>query len=88
MSSTDIQEPTPENVADLATETISLPKRALIGIFGSETAPAALIRDTRGDIHRVTPGDTVEKRTVAAIGTDRVILSKGSRTETLLLPQS
>ncbi len=87
MTTTDIQEPTPETVADLATETVSLSKLALIGIFGSEAAPAALIRDARGTIHRVTPGDAVENQTVAAIGTDRVILSKGSRTRTLTFPQ-
>lgn len=88
MSSTEIQEPTPSQVADLANQKVKLPRLALIGIFGSQTAPAALIRDATGVIQRVTPGDTVAGRQVEAIGEDRVILSRGTRIDTLTLPST
>lgn len=86
MTTADIQIPTPQNVADLATQSARLPALALIGIVGSATAPAALIRDRDGTISRVSPGDSFGKHTVAAIGGDRVILARDNRTTTLTLP--
>lgn len=88
MSTTEIQEPTPSHVAKLANETARLPALALIGVFGSTEAPVALIRERNGTIQRVTVGDAVAGKTVAAIDDDRVILSSGGQTKTLSLPKS
>lgn len=87
MSIAEDQEPTPAHVAQKATQSAHLPALALIGIFGSAEAPAALIRERSGTIQRVTVGDTVAGQTVAAIDTDRVILASGSRTKTLTFPE-
>jgi Tfp pilus assembly protein PilP len=88
MTATNPPEPTSPKVAKLATETARLDSLAVIGIFGSAAAPAALIRGADGTTQRVSVGDTVARQTVAAIGEDRVILSKGNKTTTLTLPKS
>ena len=88
MSTSEIQEPTPANVAELATKSARLPALALIGIFGSEATPAALIRNKDGSFQRVIVGDSIAGRQVAAIGKDRVILSRGTKTQTLTLPNT
>ena len=85
---TTTQEPTPQNVADLATQNADLGRPALIGVFGSQTAPAALIRDRKGTVQRVIIGDQVANQTVTAIAEDRVILARGGKTSTLTLPKS
>ena len=79
-------EPTPQSVATRATQSVQLPALALIGIFGSAEAPAALIRDRDGSFARVGTGDSLGRHTVAAIGTDKVILARGNRTTVLTLP--
>ncbi len=78
--------PTPQHVADLATETARLPALALLGVFGSDESPSALLRQPDGTTLRVTTGDAVDRKTVVAIAPDRVILQQGSRTRTLTLP--
>ena len=88
MSSQDKQEPTPDHVAKLANVSVQLDKFALIGVFGAETSRAALIRDQKGKISRVTVGDRIANRTVSAIGEDKVILSSGGQTRALALPKS
>lgn len=88
MSTAEIQQPTPENIAELATQIVELPKLALIGIFGSQSAPAALIRTRKGKIARVSLGDRLANLTVTAIAKDRVILTRGSQTKALSLPKS
>ena len=86
MSFREDQEPTPANIAKQATETARLPALALIGVFGRAEAPAALIRDRRGKVHRVRVGDKIANQSVAAIDDTRVILSRGGQTKTLSLP--
>lgn len=81
------QAPTPEHVAQKATQSARLPALALIGIFGSTEAPAALIRKRNGTIQRVTVGDSVVGKTVAAIDTDRVILASGGQTQAITFPE-
>tara|TARA_R110002110_G_scaffold23490_2_gene89421 strand:+ start:1594 stop:1860 length:267 start_codon:yes stop_codon:yes gene_type:complete len=87
MSTTETQEPTPTHVADLATEHTRLDRTALIGIFGSEAAPGALVRTPDGNIARVGIGDRIAGGTVAAIGQDQVVLAMGNRTKALKLPK-
>ncbi|MEW9922107.1 pilus assembly protein PilZ [Marimonas sp. MJW-29] len=84
MSTSDKQEPTPAHVAEKATQSARLPALALIGIFGSENALNALIREKNGTIQRVAVGDRISGQTIAAIGEDRVVLGNGN---TLKLPQ-
>ena len=80
--------PTPQKVLDLATEPAKLKSTALIGIFGSEASPGALVRLPDGDIARVTTGDHVAGGTVAAIGADRLILSRMGSELVLTLPRT
>lgn len=86
MSISDLAEPTPEHVATLATTTARLPRFALIGVFGRETARAALIRARDGRILRVAVGDDLPQGKVAAIDLDQVILSRSGGTRILKLP--
>ncbi|NNE53875.1 MAG: pilus assembly protein PilZ [Sulfitobacter sp.] len=81
------QEPTPPQVAELANEAANLDRTALIGVFGSQSAPGALIRGGSGSITRVTLGDKLDGRTVAAIGEDHLVLARGSTTKVLRLPR-
>ena len=81
------QEPTPNKIAEIATVQVNLPRLALLGIFGSIDAPAALIRETSGKTTRVVPGDAIDRYRVAAIGDDRLILTRGARSRVLILPQ-
>ena len=79
---------TPEKVAEFATEQAKIPRIALIGIFGTEAAPRALIRRPNGKIDRVAVGDKAAGGIVAAIGDDRVVIAQRSTTKVLQLPQS
>ncbi|MDF1728145.1 MAG: pilus assembly protein PilZ [Sulfitobacter sp.] len=88
MTIRDDQEPTPKKVADLANQEADLDRTALIGIFGSEKAPHALVREGSGEILRVGLGDKVGSRKVAAIGVDHLVLARGSFTKVLRLPKS
>lgn len=81
------QEPTPAGVAALATQTVRLERFALLGVFGTESAPAALIRQPDGSTLRVTPGDETAGGTVLSIDAERVILSRGSGQRVLRLPR-
>ena len=81
------QEDTSRRVARIATQEVRLDRFALIGIFGSDRAPGALVRTRDGQIARVTLGDTVDGATVAAIHIDRVVLSRGTGTQVLTLPK-
>ncbi len=89
MASSDAENlPTPENVAKIATEKASLDRVALIGVFGSEANPSALIREKNGDIARVTVGDTFNGGVVAAIGPDSLMLSRNGKTKVMKLPRA
>lgn len=82
------QEPTPPQVAEIANEEAKLDRTALIGVFGSQSAPGALIRTGSGEIEKVALGDKVDGRTVEAIGEDHLVLARGSSTKVLRLPKS
>ena len=80
--------PTPEKVNELATTTAKLDRTALIGVFGTEGALQALIRLPKGDIAKVSAGDSIGGAKVEAIDTDRVILTRRGSQHVLALPQS
>ena len=79
--------PTPKKVSDLATEKADLSSTALIGIFGSDATPGALIREGGGKISRVEVGDQVAGGVVAAIGKGTLVLSSRRGNKVLRLPQ-
>ncbi|WP_299874817.1 pilus assembly protein PilP [uncultured Sulfitobacter sp.] len=86
MATTDTQA-TPTGVAQLATERVHLDRVALLGIFGTQSAPAALVREADGDTARVQVGDRVAGGTVTAIGEDRVVVSRATGQKVLRLPK-
>jgi hypothetical protein len=88
MTDETLQEPTPEKIADLATTKAHLPRLALIGIFGSATVPAALVREKSGTTTRVSTGDKIARHTIAAIGADHIVLARGAQTKVLRLPDT
>ena len=88
MATQDDTTPTPARVKTLATRQATLGSIALIGTFGLETAPRALIRLPGGDIARVTRGDAIAGGTVLAIDQSRLILSRMGRELVLELPQA
>ncbi|KMK67353.1 Type IV pilus biogenesis [Puniceibacterium sp. IMCC21224] len=79
---------TPTNVAQSATThaEINLRKITLLGTFGSQTAPEALLRLPDGEITKVTPGDRLGRNTVIAIDSDRVALQRGNTAHWLTIP--
>ena len=77
---------TPQIVVDLATEQAKLDRTALIGVFGKQSAPGALIRLPDGAIARVTVGDNVAGGSVVAIDDDRLILTRMGSEQVLRLP--
>lgn len=79
------QPETPAHVQKLANEAAHLPRRAVLGIFGSESNLSALIRTRSGEIARITVGDTVEGGTVQAIDNTRVLISHSGRARVLKL---
>lgn len=79
--------PTPDKVKELATEEAQLDRFALLGIFGSTSAPSALIRLPHGDTQKVDVGDRVNGRTVEAIGEDQVVLSGFGSQKIIRLPR-
>lgn len=88
MSTADPHPATPENVAKLASVDADLPRIALLGIFGSDAAPMALVRERSGKIARVAIGDKISIGTVAAIGIDQLVLRRSNgATKTLRLPK-
>ncbi|KIN76694.1 pilus assembly protein PilZ [Sulfitobacter mediterraneus] len=88
MTSQTSQGQTPPQVAKLATEQVRLERTALIGIFGSNAAPGALIRTNRGKFERVAVGDKVAGGIVAAISEDSLVLAKRGKTTLMKLPQT
>lgn len=79
--------PTPQKVVDLATERATLERMALIGTFGAETSPGALLRLPGGGFEKVTVGDDVAGGTVLAIDAGRLILSRMGAELILSLPR-
>ena len=87
MTTTTDGTPTPEKVIELATKNAKLERTALIGVFGTEGAFQALIRLPKGDIAKVSVGDSVAGGKIEAIAADRVILSRLGGQKVLSLPQ-
>lgn len=87
MSTQDPGTPTPPKVEQLATQEVKLDRIALIGLFGTATAPKALIRLPQGETRTVTVGDRIAGATVGAIGEDRLVLLRGSRQEVMQMPR-
>ncbi len=79
---------TPPQVEKHATQEVELPRIALIGVFGSQSAPGALIRSPNGKISRVSVGDKAAGGIVAAIGQDKVVIAKRDGSDVLALPQT
>ena len=79
--------PTPKKVSVLATQKADLSSTALIGIFGSDSTPGALIREGGGKISRVEVGDQVAGGVVSAIGQGTLVLSSRRGNQVLRLPQ-
>jgi hypothetical protein len=78
---------TSAKVAKLATEQASVKGLALIGIFGSDSAPGALIRERNGTISRVGVGDRAGGAVVSAISDKAIVLTRGGRNSVLKLPE-
>jgi hypothetical protein len=60
---------------------------SLIGVFGGADGRHALVLLPNGAIERVRPGDRIRGVQVAAVGSDSVRLSDGSRETVLRLPE-
>ncbi|MCG3267425.1 pilus assembly protein PilP [Yoonia sp. I 8.24] len=78
---------TPTNVAASATlpDMLSLQNLAVIGVMMGQDAPAALIRSRRGDIARVTTGETAFGVTISAIDAAQVVLTDRAGTQHVLV---
>ena len=83
------QETTPPQVAQEATtQTDDLGGAVtLLGTFGAENDPHALLKLRGGKTTTVSRGDRVNGETVVAIEEGRMILVHGTRTETLEMPK-
>ncbi|MCR8550196.1 pilus assembly protein PilP [Salipiger sp. P9] len=82
------QSQTPQNVAESATQSAKIPNRGplLLGIFGTESAPEALIRLPGGRTETVAVGDRVQGQQVVAIDATRIALARGGAAQWLELP--
>ena len=88
MASNDTGGGTSAKVARLATHHMKLDRLAVIGIYGNDTDPRALVRENDGTITRVQVGDTLVAGIVTAIGDDAVVLSRRGGNTVLKLPQT
>ncbi|WP_306733628.1 amidophosphoribosyltransferase [Marimonas arenosa] len=77
-----------DQAARLATVTARFDTDGLIllGTFGSESRPGAILRLPDGDTRRVTTGDTVGDMTVQAISDGKVVIETSGRVSTLVSP--
>lgn len=77
----------PEKIATVA---VKLPPKnalMLIGIFGKEDAPQALIRTPSGKIEQVTKGSRIANYPVLAVTAEAVTLQVSGQARQLTLPQ-
>ncbi|MDS9946693.1 MAG: hypothetical protein RI861_03950, partial [Planktomarina sp.] len=80
--------PTRSSVAQAATveDVLKLRKINLIGIFGSKTAPSALVRLTNGRVLKVGLGELLDGGRVTAIGRSSLTYNKSGKSITLNMP--
>jgi hypothetical protein len=78
---------TPAKVEKLATQEAHLPRTALLGIFGTDAAPSALVLLPQGKNQTVGVGDNIGRRVVVAIGTDQIVLERNGTHHILRLPR-
>lgn len=74
------------SVGQIATQRAPVSGLALLGIFGSNRAPGALIRERNGRVRRVGIGDRAGGAVVSAIGDRAIVLTRGGRNSVLKLP--
>lgn len=88
MSSPRSEDQTPQNVAETATRRNALPAggTVLIGIYGDQNAPEALVRTGSGRIRRIQIGSKVAAARVVAIDANGLVLERGGKTQRLAIP--
>ena len=88
MANTEDTTPQPQNVAKDATQSvdINLNDLTLLGVFGRDDAPEALLRLPNGQVEKVSRGSKIGGQTVIAIDETRVALSRGGRARWLEMP--
>jgi len=82
--------PSPDSVVKAAVirKTIDLKRISLIGIFGTASKSAALVRLSNGQIERLQVGDPFQGGRVASIRKNKLEYIKNGKTITLELPRS
>ncbi|MGM0586552.1 MAG: amidophosphoribosyltransferase [Pseudomonadota bacterium] len=65
---------------------LDLSRMILLGVFGSDAAPRALVRLPSGEVRRVAAGQTVGGWRVEAVGPDFVSLRSSGAARRLRLP--
>ena len=82
------QDKTPAQVAQTATVTVqgSLKGLILLGTFGAEGAPKALIQLPGGKTESVTVGDRVDGNPVLAIETGRIAIQNRGAAQWIVQP--
>ncbi len=82
------QETTPAAVAQAATEQAAgnLSGLILLGTFGSDTKPRALVRTSGGDVVELKVGDRIGKSPIIAIETGRLAFAQNGATKWLAQP--
>ncbi|WP_394177937.1 hypothetical protein [Yoonia maritima] len=77
---------TPANVAASATlpDLLTLDNLTVIGVMAGQAPPAALLRSSRGDIARVSPGESAFGVVIAAIDANQVVLTDRIGTQHVL----
>lgn len=65
---------------------IPLDRMVLIGTFGTEDAPRALVRHATGRIEKVAPGERLSGSEILAIGAGELLLKKGGGVRKLVMP--
>ncbi|MHA6343973.1 amidophosphoribosyltransferase [Roseivivax sp. CAU 1761] len=82
------QQDTPDLVAEHATREAELEHHGvtLLGTFGADAEPEAILRLADGGIARVVRGDRVGAEVVQAIDHDAVVLARAGRARHLHIP--
>ncbi len=77
-----------EKAERLATVSVPLNRNGLIllGTFGSDARPGALLRLPNGKTQRVEPGDSLGDSTVLAVASGSVVVKSAGQTMTLKQP--